>query len=470
MQAASTATSWSALATRWMCSTNAKDIGVMYLVFRAWSGVIQTTMSMIIRMELSSPGPGLLAGNGQLYNVLITAHGLLMLFFVVMPALMGGFGNEKRMKLLALLQVKFFCMLEIIDSLVYCLLGHKVIQGMDGHIYGAYFFGYQKNMPQALCPGPPLWSMSGGLDTEGFMSYAFFMVYSKNFCSSSKDRNDFGSYLAGLMEGDGCIVVPLQKGKRIRYPFIKICFIQKDFPLAEKLSEEVGGRLVWDKKKTCVVWWINKSADLLLVANLVNGFFRTPKHVKFLELISFLNSHWKHNLVALPLDSSPLDSNAWLRGFSDQDANFSLNVHMRKKKGKSTGNLRVIASYRLEQKQQSKHYQVGQSFFGICNKIASLFSCSLYNRTRILNKKPFDQFIVCTYNFDSNQQVVDYFLKFPLRSSKANDFQVWQSVCGKTTALNHEKKVQVLEIRKNYNKTRTTFDWSQLQNWPKFKS
>ena len=73
--------------TRWLCSTNAKDIGFLYLVFAAWSGVIATTMSMLI------PGPGVLAGNGQLYNVLITAHGLLMLFFVVMPALMGGFGN-----------------------------------------------------------------------------------------------------------------------------------------------------------------------------------------------------------------------------------------------------------------------------------------------------------------------------------------------------------------------------------------
>lgn len=78
---------------RWVCSTNHKDIGVLYLVFAAWSGIIATTMSMLIRMEVSSPGPGILAGNGQLYNVLITAHGLLMLFFVVMPALMGGFGN-----------------------------------------------------------------------------------------------------------------------------------------------------------------------------------------------------------------------------------------------------------------------------------------------------------------------------------------------------------------------------------------
>lgn len=84
---------WYSLFIRWFCSTNAKDIGMMYLVFARWAGVIATTMSLIIRMELSNVGPGILAGNGQQYNVLITAHGQLMLFFVVMPALMGGFGN-----------------------------------------------------------------------------------------------------------------------------------------------------------------------------------------------------------------------------------------------------------------------------------------------------------------------------------------------------------------------------------------
>ena len=93
MQTVSSKSHQSVFWTRWLCSTNQKDIGFLYLIFQQWSGVIQTTMSMLIRMELSNPGPGILAGNGQLYNVLITAHGLLMLFFVVMPALMGGFGN-----------------------------------------------------------------------------------------------------------------------------------------------------------------------------------------------------------------------------------------------------------------------------------------------------------------------------------------------------------------------------------------
>lgn len=73
-------------------TTNHKTIGSLYLAFSIFAGIVATFYSLIIRLELSYPGAPILT-NFHTYNVIITTHGLLMLFFVVMPALIGGFGN-----------------------------------------------------------------------------------------------------------------------------------------------------------------------------------------------------------------------------------------------------------------------------------------------------------------------------------------------------------------------------------------
>ena len=77
---------------RWFFSTNHKDIGTLYLIFSVIAGLIGGLFSVIMRAELQEPGMQFVA-DGQMWNVLITAHGLIMVFFVVMPALIGGFGN-----------------------------------------------------------------------------------------------------------------------------------------------------------------------------------------------------------------------------------------------------------------------------------------------------------------------------------------------------------------------------------------
>ena len=78
--------------TRWFCSTNHKDIGTLYIIFSIIAGLIGGAFSVMMRMELQEPGLQYIA-DGQVWNVWITAHGLIMVFFVVMPGLIGGFGN-----------------------------------------------------------------------------------------------------------------------------------------------------------------------------------------------------------------------------------------------------------------------------------------------------------------------------------------------------------------------------------------
>ena len=93
--------------TRWFMSTNHKDIGILYLFTGGFVGLIAVIFTVYMRMELMNPGVQYMCEegmrftaavadctpNGHLWNVLITGHGVLMMFFVVIPALFGGFGN-----------------------------------------------------------------------------------------------------------------------------------------------------------------------------------------------------------------------------------------------------------------------------------------------------------------------------------------------------------------------------------------
>ncbi len=78
---------------RWLLSTNHKDIGTMYITLAVVGGLVGGLFSVLFRMQLAYPGSDFLGGDHQFFNVLITAHALIMVFFMIMPVLFGGFGN-----------------------------------------------------------------------------------------------------------------------------------------------------------------------------------------------------------------------------------------------------------------------------------------------------------------------------------------------------------------------------------------
>src|SRR3546814_15058582 len=87
---------------RWFMSTNHKDIGTLYLIFAILAGIIGATISGLMRLQLAQPGIQYLplwagtedfAGGIPLWNVMVTAHGLILLFFVILPDRVGGFAQ-----------------------------------------------------------------------------------------------------------------------------------------------------------------------------------------------------------------------------------------------------------------------------------------------------------------------------------------------------------------------------------------
>ncbi len=371
---------------RWQSSTNAKDIGIQYIIIGGIGGQLGSGQSQIIRMELSNSGNIYQMGDYTQYNIIITAHGILMIFFMVMPILIGGFGKSQ----------------------------------------------FRKDRSK-----------------RNFNNHSF---------------NKIGPYLAGQIEGDGSIIVS-KKTKQIR-----ICFNIKDKPLLDTLFTNLNiGKRIKPNKGNYILWEITKYNDQLIMINLINSYFRTPKLEALHRLIDLLNDKKNFNLIKYKLDLSPINSNSWLSGFTDADGNFNVIISPRKNKNL----IRIQTQYRLELR-QTYHKSLleegyGITYWDIMSIIANYLGVNVYNRSRILNNSITYQYYFVASTFKSKEQLIDYFKKYPLNSSKYLDYKDWCKIIEltKNKKLNKDEIIKECKyIKNNMNNSRSIFSWEHLKQLP----
>lgn len=344
------------------------------------------------------------------------------------------------------------------------------------------------------------------LITNNFMSHVQTKYYSTILSSQdgSSDKlstdGQLGYYLAGLIEGDGSIIVPTKdktpssaaalpprghgaagglcppagpSGKNT-HPVIRIVFTLADLPLAQKLQQVLGcGFIQKPKEGNYYLFEVQNIEGLLKLANLINGKMRTPKIEALNRLINWLNNKNNSSIVCLGLDTSNLNSNSWFAGFSDADSYFQVSlthspagVTPNPKGGwchrgggdKELNTIKNIKSYYRLEIQQNYHGETSL-YKDIIESIAKFLQTKVLSRKRIINNKEHVSYMVTTSSIPTNLLVDNYFKQFPMFSAKQLDYLEWSKVLHLRISKQHLLKsgaLMCLEAKNNMNTNRTT--------------
>jgi hypothetical protein len=270
----------------------------------------------------------------------------------------------------------------------------------------------------------------------------------------NNNKSDFISYyLAGLLEGDGHFNTPKKlytPSGTARVAAIETVFALKDRRLAELLQSLFGGKIYDHPTKNLTRWLVQDKKSVTNIINLINGKLRTPKINSLHDIIDFLNAKGD-NIIKLPLDTSPLNSNAWLAGFIDADGHFAIKGFTPNPKS------HLGIQFQLPQRATDKS---GESLEKVMLKITEFLLVKLNKRTF---SEKYHQFVVSTSNRVSNNILIEYLNTYPLLSSKYLDFKDWETANNIYINKLHKDPIQyekIRELKANMNNGRTSFSWS----------
>lgn len=253
------------------------------------------------------------------------------------------------------------------------------------------------------------------------------------------EYKDIGSYLAGLLEGDGHIDIQSDDStsKKVN-PRLVFTFHKNNLSMFKQLNEYIGSGFFKTGLGNSMRYIVADKQGVIKLINLINGKLRTPKVITFHKLIDKLNLSESLDIYKLPIDISALDNNSWLAGFTEADGYFGVFIKEFKPKSedrKRSQSRSVKCRFAIEQRQFDK--PTNSSCEPYMKMIANYFNVTLLKSTRTTFDIPNSTYYIHVESKDKLDKVISYFDKYPLMGIKGLDYQDFKTVYFMILAKDH---------------------------------